>query len=403
MAKFPNIRARVLWQFLLAILVVAAGAGLYLLLAHMRKPPAKVERPPVAPLVEAVRVQQEDLQMTVSGFGTARARRSVQVVPQVSGRIIEVSSNFMEGGFFQAGEALITIDPSDYELAVQNAQAGVAQAEYRLQEEEAEAAVARREWEAMRPNGDEPAPLVLREPQIKNAQAQLLAAQAQLATARLNLQRTVISLPFNGRVVQKNVDVGQFVTPGQTLADVYGTDVIEIVVPLEDFELEWFDAPLTHNGPRRSGGAEAEVIAEFAGRVHRWKGRIVRTQGRIDPVSRMVNVIAEVNSPGLADEEIPLTPGMFVRVEIEGRRLQGAIRVPRHAVHGDDQVWVVRDERLFVREVKIVRSDADYAYIVSGIQDGDTVVTSPLDVVTEEMAVRVQLKDLSEAAEELSL
>ncbi len=393
MPKIPKISKRLMLQLTIALLVMAGGVAGYALLVRLRKPPAKVERPMVAPLVEAVRVEQEDIDMTVSGFGTARARRSVELVPQVSGRIIEVSENFMEGGFFEAGEALVTIDPSDYELAVQNAQAAVAQAEYRLQQEEAEAAVARREWEAMKPNSEPPSPLVLREPQIKNARAQLQAAEAQLATAGLNLKRTVISLPFNGRIVQKNVDVGQFVSPGQALAGAYGTDVIEILMPLEDFELEWFDAPLTHKGVR-SKAPEAAVVAEFAGGVHRWKARIVRTQGRIDPTSRVVNLIAEVTNPfEEMNDDIPLTPGMFVRVEIRGKRLFGVFRIPRHAIRNDDKVWVVRDDRLHVQKVDIVRRDTDYAYIASGIQDGDTVVTSPLDVVTDGMAIRVQLND----------
>ena len=402
MRKMPKIRAKVWRQLSLTIMVTAAGVLTFMLLAKMRKPPVKTERPVATPLVEAVRVHPEDLQMMVEGFGTARARRSVQVAPQVSGRVIACSPNFMEGGFFEAGEALVTIDPRDYEFAVQNAQAAVARADYQLQQEEAEAEVARREWEALKTHDGPPSPLVLRDPQIKNARAQSQAAEAQLATAELNLERTVISLPFNGRIVQKNVDVGQVVAPGQALASVYGTDVIEILVPLEDLELEWFDAPLTHangNGQGAPQGPEALVIAEFGGGVHQWQGRIVRTQGRIDAASRMVNVIAEVPNPfEETNDGIPLTPGMFVRVEIKGKRLAGVIRLPRYAIHGEDEVWVVRDGRLHVQKVKIVRGGADSVYITSGIVDGDTVVTSPLDVVTEGMAIRVQLTDVSAGA-----
>ncbi|MBE0535109.1 MAG: efflux RND transporter periplasmic adaptor subunit [Phycisphaerae bacterium] len=407
MRKFLKIHKHTLIQLGLVILVLAAGVAVFKLLAGRRQPPAQTERPPTAALVEAVRVHPEDMVMTVEGFGTARAQRSVQLASQVSGRIIASSPNFMEGGFFEAGEALITIDPRDYEHAVQNAQATVAQAEYMLQQEEAEARVARREWEALHPGSDPPAPLVLREPQIKSMQAQLQGAKAQLATAKLNLERTVISLPFNGRLVEKSVDVGQYVSLGQTLGSAYGTDVIEVMTPLEDFELEWFDAPLTYpvnNGGATVRGPEAVVIADFAGRQHRWKGRVVRTQGRIDPTSRTVNVIAEVADPFREmNDDIPLTPGMFVRVQIEGKRLEGIMRVPRYAIRNEDEVWVVRDARLYVQKVEILRGDADYAYVTSGLQDGDTVVTSPLDVVTNGMAIRVQLIDSSEAIEEPSL
>lgn len=396
MPKMPKIQSRIWRQALIALLIVAAGLFLFGLLTNMRRPPARIERPVMAPLVEAITVHPENLEMTVEGFGTAQARRSVQIVPQVSGRVIACSPNFMDGGFFAAGEPLITIDPRDYELAVQNAQAAVARAEFQLQQEEAEAAVARREWEALKQNDEAPSPLVLREPQIKNARAQLQAAEAQLATARLNLERTIIAMPFNGRVVQKSVDVGQYVTPGQTLGSVYGTDAIEIVVPLEDFELEWFEAPLTYNGNRQGNrpGPEATVIADFAGDVHKWRGRIVRTQGRIDPTSRVINVIAEVDKPfEELNDAIPLTPGMFVRVQIKGRTLDNVICVPRYAVHSGDEVWVARDGRLNIQKAKIAREDDNYAYITAGLEDGDAIVISPLDAVTNGMLIRVQHRD----------
>lgn len=187
--------------------------------------------------------------------------------------------------------------------------------------------------------------------------------------------------------------MGQFVSPGQNLGSIYGTDIIEIVVPLEDVELAWFDAPLTYNGGGRGSpeGPEAVVIADFAGSLHKWSAQIVRTQGRIDPTSRMINVIAEVSKPfEELNDGIPLTPGMFVRVEIKGKSLSNVIRLPRYAVHNSDEVWVVRDGLLHVQKVSIARDDDKYAYITSGIQDGDTVVTSPLDVVTDGMAIRVQ-------------
>ena len=282
---------KALLQLLLVVLVIGLGVGIFKILSSMRKPPAREEKPIAAPLVEAFTAHPEDLRMIVYGFGTAQPKVSVQVVPQVSGRVVASHADFVAGGFFKAGEPLVRIEPDDYELAVENASALVAQAEYMLRQEEAEALVARTEWEQLHGDKKPPSPLVLRLPQIKNAKAQLQAAQSLLSRAKLDLERTAISMPFDGRVVTKNVDQGQYVTPGQPIATVYGTDVIEIIVPLEDKELEWFDAPLGYtNGNMENdrAGAAAVVTAEFAGSTHSWKGRIVRTQGRIDAASRMV-------------------------------------------------------------------------------------------------------------------
>lgn len=393
-----------LLQLLLVVVVIAVGFGLFKMLKSFRKPPVKKERPIVAPLVEGVTVGREDLQMMVRGFGTAEPKVSVQVIPQVSGQVIACHENFVDGGFFKKGEALVKVDPRDYELAVENADAAIAQREFMLKQEEAEALVARTEWENLHGDKEPPSALVLREPQIKNAEAQLQSAMAQLSRARLDLERTTISMPFDGRVVKKNVDPGQFVTPGQPIATVYGTDVIEIIVPLEDDQLEWFEAPLGHangNGNGKKPGPEALVTTEFAGKTHTWNATIVRTEGQIDATSRMVRVVAEVENPFKEDNgNVPLTPGMFVNVEIKGKLLKDIIRVPRYALHSGDTVWVCKNGELHIQEVKIARRDKGFAYITSGISEGDVVITSPLDIVTDKMKVRISLADSAEGEKE---
>ncbi len=204
MNKSGGILIKSLVQLLLVVVVISAGVGIFKALSSMRKPPAKKERPIVAPLVEAVRARSEDLQMIVSGFGTAQPKVTVQVVPQVSGQVIVCHPHFVDGGFFTKGEPLVTIDPRDYELVVENGEAAVAQREFMLKQEQAEGLVARTEWANLHGEEEPPSPLVLRIPQIKNAEAQLQSAEAQLARAKLDLERTVISMPFDGRVITKN-------------------------------------------------------------------------------------------------------------------------------------------------------------------------------------------------------
>ncbi|MCK4960017.1 MAG: HlyD family efflux transporter periplasmic adaptor subunit, partial [Planctomycetes bacterium] len=292
---------RVLIQLVLVVVVLFIGVKLFKKMLSMRKPPEKKAVQVSAPLLNALAVYPGDMQMQIGGFGTVGSKIEVKVVPQVSGIVVDCHDNLVDGGFFKADDALIVIDKADYEVAVESAEAVVARAQVLLDQELAEATVARQEWDQLHPGTEPTSPLVLRKPQISQAKAELKAAVAQLAKAQLNLKRTVISMPFAGRVQAESVDIGQYLMSGQAVATVYGTDAVEIVVPLEDRDLQWFSIPESNSDPSgRSSGhnsTEAVVAATFAGAEHLWEGKVVRTQGRIDPSSRMVNVVVEVQEP----------------------------------------------------------------------------------------------------------
>lgn len=373
-------------KLIIPIVVLLAGVAAAAFIASARKAPERAERPPVGPLVEVMPATVGDVPVTVTGHGEVVPRVSVDVVPQVSGKAIRVNQSLVAGGFFDAGETLVEIEPRDYELAVERARAAVARARVALQREEAEAEVARKEWEELHPGEAPPSGLVVREPQIRQARAELEAALADLAAAELNLERTRISVPFAGVVVSENVDVGQFVTTGARLAQVYGTDTVEVRVPLDTREIAWFDVPSRSGG----AGARAEVRAEFGGADFTWTARISRMEAQVDQSSRMVHVIAEVASPYDATDERPaLLPGTFVDVTIFGRTIDDVVEVPRFAVHDGNRVWVYDDGVLDIREVEIARADRRRSLVRGGLDDGDLVVLTSLDAVTDGMALRI--------------
>ncbi|RKY07176.1 MAG: hypothetical protein DRP65_10735 [Planctomycetota bacterium] len=377
--------------------ILAIGIVVLTMLILLRKPPAKKRQEILSPLLNSLIVHKQDMEMVIRGYGTVEPKVEVQVVPQVSGRVVNCHKDFVNGGFFKAGQALITIDQRDYKLAVQNAEAAVATSRVYLDRELAEAKVARQEWQQLNPNNKPTSPLVFHEPQIAEAKARLKASQAQLATAKLNLERTVISMPFDGRIASESLDVGQYLMAGQSVATVYGTDVAEIVVPLEDRDMAWFDVPARFSDSANSplvSGAEALVTADFAGARHTWAGRVARTEGRIDSTSRMVNVVVEVVNPfELSNHRPPLVPGMFVEIEIKGKTLEGVTPVPRYAVHNGDEVWVCRDGRLRIQKVNIARQDKNYAYITDGLEDRSVIIISSFDAVTDGMKIRTHLTD----------
>ncbi len=376
--------SRTTLKILLPIVVLALGAGATAALMSSRRAPERQERPPLGPLVEAQTIEAADILVEVTGQGEVNPKVSVDLAPQVTGRVLEVHPSLVAGGRFRAGTTLVRIDPRDYELVVERARASVAGTETVLLRERAEADAAREEWREV--HGDEPAPaLLVREPQIREAEARIAAAQADLAAAELSLERTRLSLPFDGLVIDENVDPGQLVASGQKVATVYGTQAVEIRVPLDDRELAWFDLPATGRG-----GPPARVSADFAGAVHTWSGRVDRLEGRVDSRSRMINVVVVVKDPFAGGEAPPLLPGIFVDVAIEGRQLDDVVVIPRHALREGDQVWVLSGETLDVRDVRVLRRDRDTAYIGEGLEPGESVVTSSLDAVTDGMTVRTQ-------------
>ena len=371
------------------------GIGIAGLLILTRKAPARSEREKIAPLVKVQQVYLQSIQMIITGYGTVQPKVQAEVVPQVSGKVIDINPNFKNGGFIKAGQALITIDPRDYELALQRAEAEVARADVELDLEKAEAQVSRQEWEQLNPGRQPSSSLVFREPQIRQVQTRLQAARAELAIAALNLERTRVSLPFHGRVVSETVDSGQYVGAGQSIGRVYGIEAVEIEVPLEDEELAWFDVPENSVSIEDVGslpkGSEAQVRTRFAGADHTWHGRIVRSTGEIDKSSRLVSIVVEVAEPFKNSDGRPaLVPGMFVEVLIKGKMLDAVIPVPRYAVHNRNEVWIVEQGQLQIRLLEIARVDNDFAYATAGVGDGDMIVTSSMDVASEGMELRIQ-------------
>jgi len=365
--------------------LVVVGIVAAALLAQSRSTPERTERVELGPLVEVVTSSPSTTAVEVTGHGQVVPKVTVNVVPQVSGQVVRVHPALAAGGFFAAGEPLVIIDQRDYDLAVDRAEATVARARVNLEREQAEAEVAREEWDALNPGEEPSSGLVVREPQIRQAEAELEAAVADLESAKLNLERTRVSLPFDGVIVTKNVDIGQFVGTGTVLTTVYGTEVVEVRVPLESRELAWFDVP-SRPGTR---GPEATLSAEFAGRNHTWTGRVTRMEAEVDSASRMIHVVVEVPRPFVVTIDHPaLLPGTFVDVTIAGNVLERIHVIPRHAIHDGQTVWVVEDGRLFIREVEVARSSRSHALVSSGLEPDSHIVVSALDAVTDGMVVR---------------
>ncbi len=379
-------------KIVLPVLVLLAGVLAARKMTLSRAPVEIREPEAMIPVIQAIEVQPETVRLWVKAHGTVVPRTESVLAPEIAGRIIYASPSLRSGGFFEEGDRLVQLDSTDYELAAIQARSAVAQAQLQLEQEQAEAAIALREWKSL--GEGEASSLLRREPQLAQARAALEAARAASQQSERNLDRTEILAPFAGRVRRKQVDLGQFVTAGTPLAIIYSVDVAEIRLPLPDEELAFVSLPLNYRGDNQPAPRPRVIIrSRFAGSEHTWMGRIVRTEGEIDPRTRVVHAIAQVENPygrGKDSTRPPLAIGMFVEAEIRGHLVENIFQIPRVALRGKDRVVVVDEEnRLRFRQVEVLRSEDDKVLISKGLKAGERVSVAILESVVDGMQVQV--------------
>lgn len=371
------------------LLVGALFIALFTVLFATKPEPERADVEPRPSAVFVAQAEAEPVQLVVRTQGEVRPLTEIDLTAQVAGRIDYVAPNFVQGGFFRAGETLVRLEDADYRLAVTRAEALVAQRRQQLTREEAEAELAAEEWESL--GEGEASPLTLRVPQLEEARAQLAAAEASLAEARLNLSRTRISAPFDGRVRAKLADLGQYVGPGTRIGRVFSTGKAEIRLPLSDSELETLGMPLAFQASEEVDGPDVTLSAVLAGERREWQGEVVRTDSAIDPQTRTLYAIVEVDDPyGSAAEAAgaPLAMGLFVEAAIEGRAIERAYVLPRSALRGENEIYVAnRDGTLSIRTAEVIDANSDEVVLASGVQEGEHVVISPIRAAAEGMRI----------------
>jgi RND family efflux transporter MFP subunit len=342
------------------------------------------------PLVRVMTVESRVVDLHIEAQGSVVPRTESELVAEVSGRIIRASPQLASGGFVESGDVLVEIDPSDYEIAAERDEAALARAESQLAL--ARSALVRQRRLATRSvsSSAELDNAVSRE---RVAEANQREAKAALAHARRDLERTKVTSPFAGRVRKKYVDVGQFVARGSPVARIYAVDFAEVRLPIPDRDAAFVDLPIDYRDEKsRAEGPAVVLRASFAGRSYSWEGRIVRTEGELDPKTRMIHAVARVEDPyGRGDDpnRPPLAVGLFVNAEIRGRRVDDAVVIPRSALRGHSEVVVVDDEnRLRLRRVDVLRRNPRTVVLSAGIEPGERVCTAPLSVVVDGMQVR---------------
>ncbi|MGA1524191.1 MAG: efflux RND transporter periplasmic adaptor subunit [Planctomycetota bacterium] len=386
---------RTFLRIALPLAVLGAGAPAAIALAKSREEAPTGAPPRASPRGRAGEATPETWQARIRTTGTVRPAGESDVIAEVAARVTEVAQALAEGAFFATGDVLVQLDASDYELAVIQATAEVAQAKLAVELQREESEAARREWQAMQREGA-PTDLVLRKPQLAEATARLEAAEARLEAARRDVARCVIRAPYDGRVLSKFVDLGQFVARNARIARIYATAAAEVRLPIPDSELAFLDIDVVRADGGNAEGPAVTLSADFAGQTRTWHGRIVRTEGELDGESRMVRLVARVDAPyaGEPTNAMPLVANLFVTAEILGPTYQDVFVLPRRVLRGRDEVLVIdAEDRLHVRTVDILRTERESIVVATGLTAGERVCTTPLDAVVEGMQVRVAAEE----------
>ena len=378
--------------WVISIVIIAFAFGGAFVMVQTRAAPTQMEREIPVLLVDAIEARREPVIFRVNTQGAVTPRTESILVSEASGQIVEVASNYVSGGFFRKGELLLKIDPRNYQSALKSAQANVARVQTQVAKENALANFALDDWKTLQDLNASTGPisdLALRKPQLAEAIAELTSAEAALEKAQEDLNRTSIRAPYDGMVQEKRADVGQYVNTGSQLALIFATDYAEIRLPITQRELSLIDLPSAGDS---SSPLPVTLTSEAGAARHTWEGLVVRSEGVFDSASRVLYAVAQVEDPYNQNGRIgePLRIGTFVTASIQGRFGGALFTIPRHALQRGETLWVIDEQqKIYPRDVEIVSTDEEYAYIDAGLTDGERYTITPVDQPLPGMPVRV--------------
>lgn len=377
------------------VIPIGIMLGCILFAALLLRSPTVVEEaaPEIIPVsVRVAEVRAETVQLNVESQGKVQASQVASISAPVAGPVEWISPAMEAGGFVAKGESLLRLESSDYETVKARSMAAMQQAE-------AEATFASNELSRL----DELAEKRLAsDAQLQDAKrvaavnaARLADAQASYRQAELDLDRANIRAPFDAVIQSRDVELGQYVNRAQTVAVLLGADEVEVRVPLAIRQLGFLDVPLGMRGELTDELApDVSLKGFYGGDEYTWAGKLVRTEAVIDPNSNTVQTIIRVQQPGAGaapakNAEIPLPIGLYVQAQIEGRRVDDLISLPRSVIRNNNQVLVVDAEnKMYYRDVEIYRLEEERVLISGGILPGEFICTSPIQAVVNGMTVQ---------------
>lgn len=359
-------------------IILVTGAVVVIL--NVFKPEAQKRAiPETVVRVDVIEANRSSYPIVVTANGTIEAETRGNLVAQIRGEIVGMSDDFKTGGSFQKGDVLIQIDTRDYQAELSRAVASFSQADAGYRQERANAKQAAEDWKRL--GNTEPAPsLVLRKPQLAAAKAQLDSAKASRETANLNLSRTQITAPYPGRIIRRDAVLGQYLSVGTPIAEVFSTNGVEVRLPISQDEYSQLGLDRLSSADETYADFDVLLSSTVGSRSHSWNAKITRTDSTFDIHTRQIDVIAQVTDPfGKSSGQAPLKIGQFVNARIQGRTVDNVFVIPNKSIREGTYTYVARDGRLVKQAVDIAWQDDQNTLVTSGIVENDLVVTTALN------------------------
>jgi len=366
-------------------ILLGAFAISYLLWLLGQVQPDPVEEAPAPDVIVEI-LTPKDLQIQISSNGTTTPLTQTVLTAEVGGEVIYRSKKFSEGSSVIEGEILAKIDDTDLQLQYKNALLQLANAEVQHSLQLAEAEVAKEAWEKI---GDGVASdLTLKKPQLKQAEALLEVAKAQVSSAKNKLNKTEIVAPYAGRIQSVNIDLGTTIIPGQPVGALYTSSEIEVTLAVKDNDLQFLSIPMDGRKLDPSEQALVEIRSFYKGKNQTWIGRLERVDGVIDPVTRMINLIAVFKNDFIETDKPNLPIGLFVEALIDGINLKNIFSIPVNAISENNEVYIVNnDNELESRQLSILKKYSDFVIVKDGLKAGERIVISKLSTASNGIKV----------------
>jgi RND family efflux transporter MFP subunit len=362
-------------QGVAAVAIVLIALFLAVVLIKIKQP---VQKKPVEEYVQQVKIivlEPQEIYIPVFSQGVVEPRTKIKLLAEANGRVLETSKKWLNGGFFHKGEQLLRIEDYYYKNQLARSQASLAQAKSALIQEEGFAYVAQQDWEKRNTADDNSSAkaLALREPQLASMQAQFDAATADVVSAENSLAKTKMTAPFDGVLSNKTADIGQYVSPGVMMGELQAIDTVEIKVPLTEAQQAYINLPSLNQTIK----SPATIKYSTPDGVQSWSGYLVRTEGVLDPLTKVLNGVVQVQDPYGLNKKVttPLRLGTFVEVELQGKKYDSIFVLPRRFLYSNNSMWLVdKDNKLFKKTVKLLPIRDDNIYVYEGLAKGDRLV-----------------------------
>lgn len=339
-------------------------------------------------VVKTIVVHPQRKRNIVSGYGTMQAYRRLSVRPQVSGNVVWQNPKLLVGQIIEKDSDILRIDQREFDIRYKQEQANLVRAQFELKLEEGNQVVAAREWELLgksvssKVNAD----LALRKPHLQEKKAAVMAAENSVERAKLDLERTIIKAPFSALVIEESVEVGQLVNSQNSIATIADVDAFWVRVNIPVEKLSQIVIPDNYE----EKGSKARIIQNMGnGKPNLRSGHVIGILGDLDPQGRMARVLVKVDDAlGRNSQQKPMLIGSYVKVDIQGKASKNLYKIPRYALHQNNEVWIKNTRnQLEIRTVKVTFGNDEFIF-VEGLQDGERVIISNLSVAMSGMLLQ---------------